>query len=279
MLGERWRKAKGIERLEVKVLPGPVDGFRADKLPPYGGAERKRWLENIVFPMPLLLPSCGATAELVERDYRAPGPTFGRGRYTVGPSTWRQAFEDGDYPFVCPADLIARKREDVGDNCVTITLRNTGWWVERSSDLTQWLVVANDLERAGYRVVFVPDGTRADDPVDVFETDPQAAREVIARAALYSAAVLNIGVSNGPLWLCWFMGLPTLICKLINENEPSAGVNNFRRMGLAPGMQPRHARPGQRLLWASDRAEILLANTWELLDVVSTDPRATARGA
>lgn len=274
MLGERWRKAQRIARLEVKVLPGPVEGFRADKLPPYGGAQRRRWLENIVLPMPCLLPSCGTPAELVDREHKAAGPSFGRGAYTVGPSTWRRAFAEGDYPFVCPAELVARKRAEVGDNVVTITLRDTGWWVERSSNLTEWKIVARQLEQEGYRVIFVPDGTKADEPIEGFEADANAARHVLARAALYSVARLNLGISNGPLWLCWFMGLPVLICKLVNEKEPMAGVAHFRRMGLTPGGQPPHARLGQRLVWANDNSAIILSQAEELLNVVAADTRA-----
>lgn len=277
LLAERWRRAHELDRIEVKVLPGPREGFRQDSLPPYGGAERMRWLQNIVLPLPVLLPSCGDRAQLVDREHR-PGdgvPEFGRDQYTVGPSIWTQAFATGEYVLRVPETMVAQRPA----RYVTISLRNTGWWVERTSDFAQWAIVAAELRRNGYDVVVIPDGVKPDETIPGVESDAHAACDVLARASLYAGAELNLGIANGPLWLCWFLGLPVLICKIINENEPCAGAGMWRAMGVEPGTQPRKAKPRQRLVWQSDQAEIVLKHAFELLTqdvdhVAPSDARA-----
>lgn len=263
MQAERWRIAQGLERIVVKVRPGPNEGFRQDTLPPYGGAERRRWLNNIVLPAPMLLPSCGQYAELVSRDHMVDGPSFGRDAYTVGPKTWRKAFAEGEYVLRAPLVPFAR-----GKPYVTITLRNTGWWTERSADFAQWHLIGAALQDAGYHVVVVPDGAKPEETLDGFETDVTAAHRILLRASLYAGAQLNLGVSNGPLWMCWFMGAPVLICKMINENEPSAGAATFRNaMGVEPGTQPPHALARQRLVWEPDRADVIVRHALDMLAV------------
>lgn len=260
--GDRWCRLQGFERLEVKVLPGPADGFRADRLPPYGGAERRRWLSNIVLPLPVLLPSCGRPAEIVGREHRG-AHEFGRDAYTVGPATWVEAFRDGDFPFRVPPGVAALRT--VPRPYVTLTLRNTGWWPERSADFGQWAIVGRELQRQGFGVVVIPDGARPDEGLDGFDNDRGAAENVLERAALYAGAALNLGIGGGPMWLAWFLGLPVLICKFMNANEPCSGLGIWQRLGVAPGEQPRHARPRQRLVWASDQAETILQHAGELL--------------
>jgi hypothetical protein len=149
---------------------------------------------------------------------------------------------------------------------VTITLRNTGWWNERSSDIHQWTMTAQAIERAGYKVIVIPDGTKPDEGLPGFESDKIAAENVLRRAELYKGAAMNLGVSGGPMWLCWFLGCPAIICKLVNENEPTAGAAVWRSIGVPPGTQPPHARPKQRLLWGSDMSTSVLTEFFNVMD-------------
>lgn len=270
LAAEQWRLSQGLRAIDVRVLPGPVEGFRDDHLPPYGTAERMRWLRNIVLPMPVLLPSCGQAAGLVPFDDAPPGAAFGRGRFTVGFRTNVAAARAGLAPFRAVVDDVARYRRQLGDRYITITLRDTGWWTDRTSAVGEWLVVARVLERRGYRVVFVPDGMRPDQRIPGFETVPAAAELVLERAGLYGGAVMNLGLANGPLWFAWFMGVPVLIFVRLWENEPCAGRNAYRNAGFEPGTQLPNARPGQRLVWAPDRAALILDAFDRAIDEVAT---------
>lgn len=258
LCAEIWRRDCGLDQLSVKVLPGPVEGFRDDKLPPYGGAERMRWLENIVLPMAALLPSCGVPSFLVDRDQAGEGEEFGRGQGLIGPKYMFYAAQRGVAPFRAIPTDFAKYRHRYGLKLVTITLRNTGWWIERTSNLAEWLTVARELEAAGFTVVFVPDGTNPHLEIPGFRTEPAASLNIAERAGLYQAALMNLGIANGPMWFSWFMGVPTLIFKIVNENEPAARASVYRDAGLEPGRQLANSRAGQRLIWAADDADIIL---------------------
>ncbi len=265
LTAEEWRVDNKLDGLSVVTLPGPMDGFRRDNLPPKGKAERTRWRDNIVVPMPVLLPSCGAPAIVVEVGEQPPknegafaGPSFGRGEYPIGFKKLVQHAKDNRYPFVVPQALVDVARLKWGNRYVTISERNTGWWIQRTTNLNEWRIVARELERAGYRVVLVPDGTKADRPVVGFDTDPKAACHVLERAALYAGAEMNFGIPSGPMWLCWFLGAPVTICKMINENEPPTSAKSYTSSGLPPGTQLANARPRQRILWGPEKASDLL---------------------
>lgn len=261
---EAWRIAGGLDGLDVAVVPGPQNGFRADDLPPAGGAVRSQWRDNIVLPMPRLLPSCGRPAVLVDRKHRSEGPEFGRGEYLCGFYRLVQMAQQGVYPFVCPEDEIAAARARHGHRYVTVTLRQVEWWPNRTSRIDEWRAVARELERRGYKAVFIPDGTKPDHAVDGFATDPEAARHVVARAALYAGAVMNFGIPSGPMWLAWFMGAPTIVVRMIIEEDRPTSAAAYARNGLPPGTQLRNARSRQRLVWADERADVILAAFDEL---------------
>jgi hypothetical protein len=257
LVAESWCISKGVGpgNLTVAVLPGPRDGFRNDALPPYGKEERTRWLENIVLPMPILLPSCGRPAIL--GDVPPERQFFGRGEYPIGLRTLTKIARQGIYPFRAPPDLIAAARAKYGAKYVTITERNTGWWVERTTNLNEWRVVARELERTGYRVVLIPDGTKADREIEGFETDPEAGCKVLPRAALYAGAAMNFGIPSGPMWLAWFMGVPVIMCKMLT-NEPPTMTGSYAAAGIPPGSQMPNARAGQRFLWQPENAASIL---------------------
>ena len=251
---EAWRIAQGIDRIEVKVLPGPKEGFRDDKLPPYGGAERMRWLKNICLPMAALLPSCGKPAELVSRSHVPPGPHFGRGKYTVGFANMVQAARMGLYPLKAPDERSSWARHG---KYVTITLRDPGWWKGRTSNRESWLTVATEIRRKGYVVVFVRDG-EASSGLALSGFPVVELSKVTHRATLYAGAELNMGINGGPMLFSWFMGLPTLVFFRTNDQEPASTAARFIGAGLPPGEQLANARPRQRMVWAMDDAETVL---------------------
>jgi hypothetical protein len=269
---EMWRRREGLDRLRVRVLPGPAEGFRRDSLPPFGGEERRRWLRSIVLPLPELLPSCGARAEEIPRDAIVETPAFGRDLYAVGFATNVAAARAGCAPFRADPDLVAQCRNAYGDY-VTITLRETGWWASRQSDVREWMRIGWALKMRGFAVVFVRDAAKAEEPLPgepcdtrPFVTAPVASIHSWARAALYAGARMNLGISNGPLWFAWFMGAPVAIFDLIHDDEPCASAAHFRACGLAPGEQLANAKPGQRLFWHKATAEAVLDGFDRLID-------------
>jgi hypothetical protein len=265
LVSERWRIANGHDRLEFVALPGPMQGFRKDHLPPAGGAERIRWHNNIVRQMPILLPSCGQPIEI---DPYATGPGFARGEYLIGFKSLVQSAAADCYPLRAPADLVEQARNKWGSRYVTLTHRDVAWWRLRQPQLEEWRKVADKLGRAGFRFVLIPEGTKADEPVPGFETDPEAGRNSLARAALYAGAEMNFGIPSGPMWMCWFLGVPTLIMRMVDERDdsvipgqpirPPTTARRLRHSGLFPGQSLPNARRCQKILWADDTAANVL---------------------
>lgn len=268
LTAERRRRKIGVDRLRVKIIPGPVEGFRQDRLPPYGGAERTRWLENICIPMPCLLPSCGFPA--VMDDGVAPdGPSFGKGEYLVGFKHNVDAAKEGCYPFRALPDVTQKYRQAYGDNYVTVTLRETGWWAGRQSRLDHWVPAARYIRDMGYRVVFIRDAMKADEPIEGFPTEPEASRNVLKRASLYAGAVMNIGIANGPLWFAWFLGAPVAIFNLVHDDEPCASVRSYEGAGLRAGEQLPNGGSRQRLIWQKETPELIVDT---FCDLVQKEP-------
>lgn len=252
---EKWRLKNGLDRLTISVLPGPMEGFRRDCLPPSGGAVRTSWLNNIVIPMARLLPSCGEEAKF--NHQASEGITMGRDKYLIGLVSLFDSASQNLYSLKAPQEDVERKKQQHG-KYITITIRNTGWWVQRTSNVGEWTIVAREIERQGYKVVFIPDGTKPNELVDGFENDPIAAQNSFNRAVLYQGSEMNFGLPSGPMWMCWFMGVPIMMVKMVNDNEPPTTEAMYRRVGIKPGGVMPNAKHRQTMLWKPEQADLIL---------------------
>jgi hypothetical protein len=140
---------------------------------------------------------------------------------------------------------------------VTITLRETTYWPHRNSRLSEWLKFANWLKEKGERVIFVRDTRVADDPVEGFETCPEASRDLIARCALYRDAKCNLFVANGPISLAYFGTTPWLkFFEIDDQGAYNAAKSEYWRVcvGLDPAKEEQFpwSTDKQRICWKPD---------------------------
>lgn len=249
------RIARGHERVHVVFLPGPVDGFRRDRLWPYGTDARRAMLRDVAVPLCRLLPS----VEMVTvRNDRQGVPRDGLGvlRRFYGFAEQVNACRKGVRPLRARGPAIGREAD-----LVTITLREAEHWPDRNSSVADWLAAAQWMRDVqGLRAVFVRDAAKAGEGLDGFETDAAAATDIAARARLYSRAALNLFVSNGPAWLCAAMDLPAAIFRPVQEGSIRAFAANYlRECGVVPGGQIPGAPSYLRLVWQRDTAENIVA--------------------
>lgn len=270
LTAEGKRLELGEQRMRVRILPGPVEGFRRDRLPPYGGDERSRWLENICMRMPELLPSCGEPAQMDDGTVFNDGPSIGRGEYLVGFHTNVNAARRGLAPFTGDTKITNRYRARHGAY-VTISMRETAWYASRQSKLENWLPAADAIKAMGYEVVFVRDAAKAEEVVPGHRIEPGASKRIVERASLYAGAKMNLGISNGPMWFAWFMGVPVAIFNLVHTDEPYTSAETFKACGLPLGEQLPNARTRQRLVWEKDTAGAIV-NTFR--DLMGVRPQA-----
>lgn len=250
---EMERLERNEDSLQILILPGPDQGFRASGLPPTAVVERRQMRDQVMVPMAGLLPSCVNCEVRQDRRIENHDGRFGLGEMRYGLGVKMKASERGIFP-------LRAKSEPERADYATITLRETPYWTERNSNIAEWLAVAGHFIERGLKVIFVRDAFANDDgPMAALpNTCRAAATDLNVRASLYAGSRLNMFVNNGPAWLSWYMNVPTLICKLICESSPATRARFFERHGLVPGQQMPNALPWQRLLWADDtRAAII----------------------
>lgn len=252
---ERLRRgAVNIERLFI--APGPAGGFRRDNLWPHSLDERRALLEQVLLPLCRMLPSSAAAT-----CGRAPEGAWAAGEYGVGLPAILRALRAGSRPLRFPGPSSARARR-----LVTFTLREAAHHPLRNSRVIEWLAAAGELERLGYNVVFIRDARCADERVEHFTCATQAAADLYRRAELYSQAALNVGISNGPMWMSIFMDAPTLMLRpTTNAAGGCYDDSFFRRHGLAPGSQLPTSPAYQRLVWEDDLRDNIVRAVREMI--------------
>lgn len=146
---------------------------------------------------------------------------------------------------------------------VTITLRESEQYPYRNSNLNAWLCFATYLQQRDERVVIVRDTAKAKIPIMGFETYPEAAINLDIRCALYDRAKINMFVSNGPATLAYFSSRPWMMMLHLEPdghpytpNTPKFWQEQF---GVEPGGQFPWSLPDQRIIWAKDTYENLVA--------------------
>lgn len=256
---ERARKQAGEDSFKVLIVRGPDHGFRKDDLPPRDPAERQKMLENIVFPMCQFVPSCDGY-EVAERFLVSERM---RGQY-VFPSGYTPENPVMNYGLAVMASCanegvmpLAVRDFTPDPDLVTITLREAPYWPTRNSIVAEWIKVAAYLTDKGKRVVFVRDTAKADEPIEAYETSPEASRDLGARMRLYASACLNLFTGNGPAWVPAFCSqISLMIFKVLAPNAPCTNEEFFARCGFPKGSQ--FMRPGMKIVWEDDNAETII---------------------
>lgn len=142
---------------------------------------------------------------------------------------------------------------------VTITVRESSIKPLRNSRIREWLKAAAAMQQMGLDVVFIPD-TDALDHDFGFESCPQAALDPDFRAALYAKAMLNLGIGNGPMGLCFYSDLPYMMFRMWDEESgyPETTAGFLAANALPPGSQTPWRKPWQAVVWEPDNADVIL---------------------
>lgn len=209
----------------------------------------KHWIENVYRPAMKLL---GA----VEDDAAIYGHMLG----PFLPGQIVQAYSRGEDLPMFKATLPPPY-----PNYVTITLREAAYWPHRNSKMDEWLRFARYLQDVGERVILVRDTAKAFEKIDGFETCPSASVNLEYRLALYEGAKCNFCVGGGPWQLCLFGTSPWLAFLQV---ESELNINSYRPntpdywrqlMGVEPGGQFPWSQPNQRIIWAPDEYDHIVA--------------------
>ena len=125
---------------------------------------------------------------------------------------------------------------------VTITLRNYDYLPVRNSNIDSWVAFAARLDRAKFRVVFIPDasarGVSTMQSLRGCEVFDSACWNLELRAALYSRAWMNMGVACGPLAISGLMAGVVTVMIDRSLDYPKDYLDGLLKNGLVPGQAP-----------------------------------------
>lgn len=262
-LAELERLRRDEEHVDVRVLPGPLGGFRRDGFGtwPHTAEGRAQTRDNIVVPLCYLLPSVNSVS--VEAD-RAPAG-WGKDANYIGFPRIMEALRAGSRPLRGPEVPV------VGvPGLVTFTLREATHHPLRNSRVDEWIAAASTLRARGLRVMVVRDAQHAQDYPWIWDDcSPNASINIQCRSTLYRRAALNVGISNGPMWMSIFMNAPTLMLRPTTNAAGGCYDDAFyARFGLPRGAQLPTSPPHQRLVWEDDTRENIVRAVEEMLELV-----------
>lgn len=260
-LAERERLRRGAGHLDIRVLPGPLSGFRADGFGtwPHTVEGRTHVRDAVLLPLCRLLPSV-RSAQLARSRQEHAGE-WGFNENLIGLPRIVEALKSGCRPLRAYASRLLFRP------LVTITLREAAHHPLRNSNLEEWAAAALQLQASGLDIVVVRDTARANVRLAGLRVDPQASMNLEARARLYGRASLNVGVCNGPMWMSIFMDAPTLMIRPVTDAAGGCYDSAFyARFGLPRGSQLPTSPAHQRLVWEEDRRGVIVGAVRKMLD-------------
>lgn len=219
---------------------------------------------NLLLPLcknPIICNDREHAKALCDEDYRINGGTFPNG-YTVEKPIFSHMLWDvmrapKIYPLKADGALMEQAKADFPGKVVTITMRNSRIKPARNSDAVEWLKVAAWLETQGFTPVFIGDSEQPERYGD-FAVSKKAQIDVNYRMALYSIAEQNLCVANGPPMLCFLSARPMLMFKPLTEGFWEASTEYWTKCSIPPGAQAPWFNDNQRIVWADDKAEIII---------------------
>lgn len=163
---------------------------------------------------------------------------------------------------------------------VSITLRTTTNKPARNSNLESWIRFVNHLDTTEYFPLLIPD-TENVLTIDRSQFDSclivdAACYDVELRMACYEQSYVNMGVNNGPMFLCALsQNCSYIILKQIVNDYYHSSKQSFLKRGFVIGSDFPGATFDQKLVWEDDTFEVIKKSFDDFVrysDLNSTSP-------
>jgi len=286
------RRRMGLSRIHFVIVPGIKDGLREERraYESVVDASARLWrLHNIVAPIFTLVPSFAGLSILPSRDAAGTLRTASRGR--VYPAYYEPGLPVAHWhselltKTCAGGEEVGVLRSSVqglryverwlasrlgGRRLATITVRDYNFMRARNSNLEAWASFARRLDATKYLPVFVLDTERTLDPLPAllagFEIFREASWNIGLRMALYESSYVNLGVNNGPTFMCALNARTRcLMFKLITPEVPQTTEELIAKLGYKIGGQLPFATPYQRWVWEDDTLEVIEREFFQLV--------------
>jgi len=287
---ESRRMLMGLEKTEVIVIPGRESGLRRE-IPAYAAVlnreKRCKRIFDLLLPATRLFPHCkGITIcenrlegfinyllfswNILPRFYNPIFPTAHKTSRVV--HTLRQ---EDSLPIEVPKDVLRYANrllpiEAKGKKLIVITLREYSYLRKRNSNIREWVRFAKNLDAKKYFPIFIRDIDRKEKRSVYFPKSLPvlkiASSNLLVRAAIYQLSYLNLGVSSGPLALCWFNARAKyLMFNLSKDIDRLESQTPFR-----VGASPSFSKPYQSWIWEEDKFNIINKTFKETCDQIES---------
>ena len=274
---ESRRMLMGLEKIEVIIVPGRESGLRRE-IPAYGAVlnreKRCKRIFDLLLPATRLFPHCKGISicenrfegfvnylffswNILPRFYSPIFPTPHKTSRVI--HTLRR---ENSLPIRVPKDVLQYAArllpiEAKGKKLIVITLREYSYLRKRNSNIQAWIRFAQHLDKKRYFPVFIRDMDRKGKSNVSFPkslpTLEIASNSLLVRAAIYQLSYLNLGVSSGPLALCWFNAKTRyLMFSLSKDIDRLESQTPFRVGGSLP-----FSKPYQSWIWEEDKFSII----------------------
>lgn len=291
VLAEIERLRLGLDGINFLVVLGGNENPFFDGMS-YGEDDKHWRLANIIMPGVTLLPSRAGISLCANRDdaqnfldqaanifpgrYSLENPT---GYYSQAEITAKAAL-GGDIPFLS-APGQARgfaaswlQSRAAGRKAVVITLRQSSTDPEKNSNVSAWAEFARALDQDQYFPVIVPDTEavfRAPDPeLDGLALLPEAAVNVVLRAALYEQAYLNMFSVGGGGMLCQLIDATRYqFIRVAVPGSPDCSSEIMQAtQGMAEGGRIRYAKGLQNYVWRPETTNVFAEEFAKMTEVI-----------
>lgn len=241
---ENARKQHSFSRVHVNFKAGKNQGFRPTDIIELTHAYKKLMLNNVARPLleMFAFQEVPAVADTASQFQYLPRESLDLYRETGQMAEYRPN-----------RAAVSWAERQFSDRPFVITLREAEHHPGRNSKVEEWIRFARTLPG---RVIFVRDTAKAHEPIDGFETCPEASVDVHKRMALYGMARMNFSVCTGPIMLAAF----TRTIPYLYLLTPAPGYTPYDRawqkeaIGLY-GQYPWHDPATQRVEYADDTFE------------------------
>ena len=226
--------------------------------------EQKFRLEHLLIPLARM--SGEVTVCATRKEATSYSPVFPVG-YTVAKPLhghmFGQLIRSGRAKWLSPSE---RALSSVPSGRLTITIRESRIKPLRNSNIGQWIKAAERLKDMGYRPLFIPDTDNMQCEFGDFESYPEASLDPDVRMALYQKSVLNLGIGNGPMGLCFYSTNPYLMFRFQDERFQEQSAAFLKANNLPVGSQAPWRGNNQAIVWEDDTEENIIKHVqrWEL---------------
>lgn len=277
------RRRMGLSRIHFVIVPGIKNGLKEERKAYEAilDISARFWrLHNIVLPVFMLVPSFSGLSILPSRNLAdqmraAASDLIYPLHYEPGlpVAHWHSEIltEDQTHGEIgvlrsSPQGLRYVDRwlasRLAGRRLVTITIRDYDFMPARNSNVDAWASFAQRLDTTKYLPIFVLDTERTLDPIPAslsgFEIFREAAWNVGLRMALYETSYVNLGVNNGPSFMCALNSKTRiLIFKIVTPGVPQTTEELISKLGYKIGGQLPYATRYQRMIWEDDTLNII----------------------